>query len=521
MHLPVRRASAALLVLLLVALPAAAGVEPTLQPTRDPVSQALVAALIAGVFVLLALEKAHRVLVIASAVGFMWLVTYLTPWHLLPFDTAQNAIDLNVLVLLASMMAVVGVLKTTGIFSYAVGKLLRLSGGRTGLIVALMIWFTGILSSVADNVTTVIFATPMALELAARLRIRPLAILLPMVMASNIGGTATLIGDPPNILIGSGAGLSFMDFVLNLTAPVLLMLVILESYSSRYFAAEHAGAVQRIDPDTLTLPAIENPTLLRWGLTISGLIFLGFLTHSLTGMPASIPAAVGAAALLVAQDVLYLRTRGPSMDERIHGILRVMQDEIEWPTLSFFALLFMAVGAAVATGLIDTVSQGLASFIHWGAVNLDLTATGTLFFAALLVLWASGVLSALIDNIPYVAVTIPIIATLTGQLQGDTEILWWALSLGACLGGNGTPIGASANVTVIGLAEREGHRISFGEFARFGARVTVMTLAISSVFIAAHLYLGPIIAHGTMLAGLVAVFLVRASTRKARRPQAV
>ncbi|MEO8443568.1 MAG: SLC13 family permease [Gammaproteobacteria bacterium] len=499
----------------------AASVEPGLAPTRDAISQVLVAVLIAGVFVLLALEKAHRVLVIASVVGLMWLVTYLTPYQLLPFDTAKNALDLNVLVLLASMMAVVGVLKTTGVFSYAVGRLLRTSGGRPALIVALMIWFTGILSSLADNVTTVIFATPMALELAARLRIRPMAVLLPMVMASNIGGTATLIGDPPNILIGSGAGLSFLDFVLNLTAPVLLMLVVLEVYSRRYFADDHAGALQQIDPDTLALPELRNPALLRWGLMISALIFVGFLTHSLTGMPASIPAAVGAAALLVVQDVLYLRTRDASMDERIHGILRVMQDEIEWPTLAFFAMLFMAVGAAVATGLIDTLSLGLASFIDWGAAHLGLSPSGTLLFAALLVLWVSGVLSALIDNIPYVAVTIPIIASLTGQLQGDTEILWWALSLGACLGGNGTVIGASANVTVIGLAERDGYKISFGQFARFGVRVTAMTLVISSVFIAAHLYLGPAITHGTMLAILAAVVLARAGARKAGRPQPV
>jgi len=510
-----RRAATLVLLLLGVPLPALASDALAISATRDPVSQALVAALIVGVFGLLALEKVHRVLVIFAAVALMWLITYLTPYHLIPFDTAKDAIDLNVIVLLAAMMAVVGVLKTTGVFSYAVGRLLRTSGGRPTVIVALMIWFTGVLSSVADNVTTVIFATPMAIEIAARFRIRPMAILLPIVMAANIGGTATLIGDPPNILIGSGAGLSFMAFLVNLMAPVLIMLVVLESYSNRYFAADYADGVQKIDPGTLTLPALRDPVLLRWGLAITAMIFVGFFTHSLTGMPVSIPAATGAAALFVVQDILHLRSRDPSPNGRVHGVIKAMEADIEWPTLAFFALLFIAVGAAVATGLVATLSQGLAGFIDWGAANLGLSANGTLLFAALLILWSSGVLSALIDNIPYVAVTIPIIASLTARLPGDTEILWWALALGACLGGNGTVIGASANVTVIGLAERAGTHITFRDFARLGVRVVGITLLISTVYIAAHIYLGQTITQGAMVVALLAYFAGRALLHRA------
>ena len=511
-----RRAAKRILPLLGVATPVLASDSLAVSATRDPVSQALVAILIIGVFSLLAMEKAHRVLVIFAAVALMWLFTYLTPYRLIPFETAKDAIDLNVIVLLAAMMAVVGVLKTTGVFSWAVGRLLRTSGGRPAVIVALMIWFTGLLSGVADNVTTVIFATPMALEIAARLRIRPMAILLPMVMASNIGGTATLIGDPPNILIGSGAGLSFVAFVLNLTAPVLIMLVILDWYSSRYFAADYAGGVQQIDASTLTLPPLTDRVLLHWGLAITALIFVGFFTHSLTGMPVSIPAAVGAAALFVVQDILHLRRRDSVLDDRVHGVIRAMEGDIEWPTLAFFALLFIAVGAAVATGLVGSLSHGLASFIDWGAANLGLSANGTLLFAALLILWASGLLSALIDNIPYVAVTIPIIGSLAERLPGDTEILWWALALGACLGGNGTVIGASANVTVVGLAERAGAHISFGQFARFGARVAGTTLLISSVFITAQIYFGRAITQGAMLAGLLIYLAGRTLLRRSR-----
>lgn len=427
----------------------------TLEATTDPVSQVLVAALIVCVFALLAVDKAHRVLIMAGAVALLWLITYLTPYRLIPFEAGQRAVDLNVILLLASMMAIVGVLKTTGVFSWTVGRVLYRSRGRTALIVTLIAWFTGLMSSVADNVTTVIVAVPIAFEVAALMRIPTAALLLPMVVASNIGGTATLIGDPPNILIGSGAHLSFPAFVLNLGPPVLLMLVVIEWFSQRYFRPA-IRAARPLEPSAVGSRPIEQPILLRWGLVISALVFLGFLTHVATGMPASVRALIGAAALLIVQDLLALRTQAPSIGERVHGILTVIEREIEWPTLCFFALLFIAVGAAAETGLIDALASGLAGFIQNSRAYFGLTEAGTLLLAALLILWVSGFLSAVIDSIPYVAVSIPIVAKLAPQLGGETEILWWALSLGACLGGNGTAIGASANVTVIGLAERAG-----------------------------------------------------------------
>ena len=476
--------------------------------TQDPVSQGIVAAVIVAVFVLLAMEKAHRVLVIFSAVALLWLITYFTPWHLITFEGAHQALDLNVLLLLASMMAVVGVLKTTGVFDWAVGRLLERTRGRPGSLMAMLVWFTGLLSAVCDNVTTVIFVYPMAIRMAAATGIRPIALLLPMVIASNIGGTATLIGDPPNILIGSGAGLSFFDFIENLTMPVLWMLVACLWFSRRYYRSALAEA--RPAAVVVDTEVIQQPLLLKWSLAISALIFVGFFTHSLTGMPVAVPAAIGAAMILVAQDWIMLRTHRPTHGERVHGILNVIEREIEWPTLAFFAFLFIAVGAAVGTGLIDTMAGGLERFIGWGRAGLGLSETGTLLFAALMVLWVSGLLSALIDNIPYVAVTIPLIARLVGGLTGDTEILWWALSLGACLGGNGSAIGASANVTVIGLADKSGHHISFGEFTRFGASMATITLVMSSLFIAAHLYLGKLPTLYAGAAALAAYFVVKA-----------
>ena len=234
-------------------------------------------------------------------------------------------------------------------------------------------------------------------------------------------------------------------------------------------------------------------------------------------MPVAVPAAIGAAMILVAQDWIMLRTHRPTQGERVHGILNVIEREIEWPTLAFFAFLFIAVGAAVETGLIDTLAGGLERFIGWGRVSLGLTETGTLLFAALMVLWVSGVLSALIDNIPYVAVTIPLIARLVGGLTGDTEILWWALSLGACLGGNGTAIGASANVTVVGLAEKGGVPYLVPGFHPL-RRVDGDDHAADLLgVIASHLYLGKLptlLGGGTALAGYLVVKAVRGKAVK-------
>lgn len=511
-------AVAALALGVLLALPVASlraqDAHAALTSTTDAVSQGIVAVIVIGVFVLLSLEAAHRVLVALSAVALLFVITYFTPYRLITFEGVGQALDINVLVLLASMMAVVGVLKTTGVFEWAVGHLMRRAGPRPLVLLALILWFTAVSSAFLDNVTTVIFVTPMVLGMSRRLRLKPTVFLLPMIMAANIGGTATLIGDPPNIMIGSGAGLSFVDFVEDLTLPCVLMMFWLEFYSARYHRDElRASHASDLDGSDVLVP-LGDPVLARWlGVICTG-ILIGFLTHHLTGMPPAVPALVGAAAALGVQDLLYLRTTRPTAHERTHGILAVTERDIEWPTLSFFGFLFIIVGAAVQTGLIGTLAEGLQWAIGAASTSLGLSATGTLLLAAVLICWVSGILSALIDNIPFVAVAIPIVARLIPTMGVNADVLWWALSLGACLGGNGTVIGASANVTTIGLAERNGVRISFADFARYSVPITAGTMVIASGYLALNIYLGK---SGSFVAMAVLVAIVAALRFVTRR----
>jgi Na+/H+ antiporter NhaD/arsenite permease-like protein len=365
-------------------------------------------------------------------------------------------------------------------------------------------------------VTTVIFVTPVVLATVQRLKAPPALVLIPVVMAANIGGTATLIGDPPNIMIGSGAGITFVQFIEALGVPVLIMMCALHWWSARRLRAAMgalADAPARADEPGAG-PAITDPGLLKWLGWISLFVLVGFVTHGVTGMPAAVPAIIGAAVALLVQDFRYLKRHQPTHEERQHGILHVLEKEIEWPTLTFFAFLFIIVGAAVETGLIGTLAGMLERTITSGRDAMGLSEGGTLIFASILVLWVAGFLSAIMDNIPFVAVSIPIIATLVRSLPGDTSVLWWALSLGACLGGNGTPIGASANVTTLGLAERMGIRISFAEFARTGVKVTVFTLIVSTLFLSGYVALSQngVLAVGAVVLVLAAMGLWRYET---------
>lgn len=484
--------------------------------STDPVSQAIVGALLVALFAVLALEKAHRVLVVLGAVALLWAITYLTPYHLLPVEAATSHIDLNVLLLLAAMMALVGVLKETGVFGWAVERLLERFGHNPARAMAVLWWFTALSSAFLDNVTTVIFVTPVALAAARRVQAPVSLVLLPLIMAANIGGTATLIGDPPNIMIGSGAGLTFLDFIEELALPVLVMMSGLHLWAvARLRRAMGTRADLPAQADAPGRgPDIVDPGLLRWLGGICAFVLLGFVTHGTTGMPTAVPALIGAAVALIVQDLRYLRSHQPTHEERQHGILHVLEKEVEWPTLTFFALLFILVGAAVSTGLTGTLAGLLQRAILAGQASFGLGEAGTLLFAALLVAWVAATLSALMDNIPFVAVSIPIIGALLPQLPGESVVLWWALALGACLGGNASPIGASANVTTLGLAEREGVRISFTEFMRTGVPVMLFTLLVATLYLALFVLLGahrvPLVMGTLAAAGLLVVWRIEA-----------
>jgi Na+/H+ antiporter NhaD/arsenite permease-like protein len=494
--------------LLIVTDPRAHFVHEIAGSTTDSISQLLVAAVLVGLFATLAMERAHRVLVVLGAVALLWAITYLTPYHLLPLEAASRALDLNVLLLLAGMMALVGVLKATGVFGWAVDRLLDKFGHEPAHAIAVLWWFTAIASAFVDNVTTVIFVTPVAVATIRRLGVPSGLALIPLVMAANIGGAATLIGDPPNIMIGSGAGLPFMAFVKTLTLPTISMMCGLHWWGVRRIRKAMGPTADRPVSAEMSVAraGITDMGLLRWMGVITGGVLVGFVTHGFTGMPSAVPALLGATAALLVQDIRYLRAVRPTHEERRHGILEVLEKEIEWPTLTFFALLFMVVGAAVATGLTATMANALRGTILSAQASFGLSDRGTLIFAGLLVMWVSGALSAIMDNIPFVAVSIPIIAVLIGALPGDGTVLWWALALGACLGGNATPIGASANVTTLGLAERDGTRISFAEFARTGVKVTIFTLLVSSGYVVAFVLVGQAMA-ALIFAGVAAVGL--------------
>lgn len=486
--------------------------------TTDLISQGIVACALVALFVLLTMEKSHRVLVALTMVSLTWAISYLTPYRVLTLESAQAAIDLNVLLLLAGMMAVVGILKQTGAFEWGVARLLAGRVDQPIVMLSLLIWVTGIASAFLDNVTTVIFIVPITLGVASQLGVDARGLLLPVVMAANIGGTATLIGDPPNIMVGSAAHLSFTDFLLNLSPPVLVMMVALDFVARRRFRRQLRVAPAQPVRTEVTVPPIRDRRLLVAMSIISVFVLVGFLAHGFTGMPAAVPAIIGAAVGLVVQDWLYLRAHQPSAEERRHGILAVIEHEIEWPTLVFFALLFMLVGAAVSTGLIGSLAHGLETAILAGRDAFGFSPAGTVIFAALLVMWVAGVLSGLIDNIPFVAVSIPIVATLTGTVADGSEVLWWALALGACLGGNATPIGASANVTTLDLAARRGVRITFREFIGTGLPTVAMSLAIASVWVVLYVLLGNRLAAPMSLVTAVVLYLLGRAAERVTTP---
>ena len=372
-------------------------------------------------------------------------------------EEAFAAIDFNVIFLLAGMMMLAGILRRTGFFQYLAVRSVKLVNGEpVRLLIALSI-LSAVLSALLDNVTTVVLIAPVTLYIASVLRVSPVPFLVSEILASNIGGTATLIGDPPNILIGSASGLDFAAFLVNLAPAAFLTFLAFLATVVVFFRAEltvHGDvrdAVLALDEREF----VTDSRLLRLSLLVIGATIVGFLAHSALGYEPATIALAGATVL-----VLLARIKPEE-------VLR----EVEWSTLFFFVGLFMLVEGVVHVGLIAAAGE-LLTEVTGG--DLAVTTIG--------LLWLSGIASGIVDNIPYTATMIPVVQQL-GSAGLTIEPLWWALALGASLGGNATIVGASANVVVANLAAGAGHPIRFAEFLRYGVIIVAESLAISSVYV--------------------------------------
>jgi Na+/H+ antiporter NhaD/arsenite permease-like protein len=419
-------------------------------------------ALFAVVLLLIAFELVNRT--VAALLGAAILVSL---GIVEQEEAATEFIDWNTIGLLAGMMVIVAVLEKTGLFEYLAIKSAQLGKARPGRILILLALVTAFLSAFLDNVTTVILMVPVTFVIAEALDSDPVPFLLTQVMASNIGGAATLIGDPPNILIGSAAGLTFAEFAINLTPVVVLALpavlgvLYLLFRKQLHTSKEAEEAIAGMDAEG----SLRDKVLLRRSLTVLALVILAFFLHGILHLEVATIALLGAAAI-----ILYTRS---NVEEVLHGV--------EWPTLLFFVGLFVLVGGLEVTGFIDKIAEGLTA-----------VAPGDSAVTAVIVIWGTGIASGIVDNIPFTATMIPVISDLAeaeGLSEAQTKALWWALALGADFGGNFTLIGASANVVVAGMSERAGQKISFLRFMAYGIPVTLVSLVIATGYVVVRYYL--------------------------------
>lgn len=423
--------------------------------------EAFAISLFALVLVFIAFELAHRT--VLALLGAAVLVAF---GVVSQEQAASEFVDWNTIGLLAGMMVIVAILERTGVFEYLAIKSAQWGKARPGRILILLALVTAFLSAFLDNVTTVILMVPVTFLIADALEASPIPFLLTQVMASNVGGASTLIGDPPNILIGSAAGLTFADFVVNMTPVVLLTLPVVLGILYLMFRRDLRGGdnAEDVISNMDAAGSIRDGVLLRRSLIILGLVIVAFFLHGALHLEAATIALFGAAALL-----LYSRLN-------VEEVLR----DVEWPTLLFFVGLFILVGGLEVTGFVGSIAEALT-----GVGGGDSVTT------AIVVIWGSGIASGIVDNIPFTATMIPVIQDLAeaqNLSEQQVEPLWWALAMGADFGGNLTLIGASANVVVAGMSERAGQRISFLKFMLYGIPVTLASLAVATLYVVVRYY---------------------------------
>lgn len=430
-------------------------------------------------------EKIHRTVVALLGAALLSLTQIINP------EEAVHAIDFNTIGLLVGMMIIVGITRQTGVFEYLAIKAAKRSNGEPIKILAALALVTAVLSAFLDNVTTVLLIVPVTFAIANKLQISPLPFLITEIISSNVGGTATLIGDPPNIMIGSATKLGFMDFMLNLT-PVIVVVYVLTIFILRLIYRKQLVARPELQKSIMSMnedEELKDHSLLRKCLLVLFLTIAGFILHQYVHLESSVIALTGASLLLLI-----------SREDPEHVL-----HAVEWPVIFFFAGLFVLVGALEKVGVIEAIAK----------FSLEVTG-GALVPAGMLILWISAIASAFVDNIPFVATMIPLIQDM-GRLGGieNLNLLWWSLSLGACLGGNGTIIGASANVVVIGMAEKRGTHISFMGFMKIAFPLMLMSIVISTGYLLLWYYVPGLVSMlGTLAVGLVLALVLNTVTKQ-------
>ena len=420
-------------------------------------------ALLLATYAVVTSEKVNRAIAALLGGGAMILMGVLNQ------AAALQGVDFNTIALLTGMMIMVAITRKSGVFEYvAIWSAKKVNANPAGILFMLQV-VTSVFSAFLDNVTTVLLVVPVTLVITEELKVRPWPYLVALIFASNIGGTATLIGDPPNILIGSAAGLSFNDFVANLT-PVIVVVQLAICAAIHVLWGRHLHSPSECRARVMSFDekdAIRDRTLLIQAVSILGLVVLAFIISSRLGLEPGSIAMIGAALLML------LHGLGKDAEAQSHEAHATFA-EVEWVTIFFFIGLFVVVHGVEQAGLLSLLATKLLA-----ATGGDLRVT------ALAILWSSALLSAVVDNIPFVATMIPLIKSLGPSFGGSEAImpLWWALSLGACLGGNGTLIGASANLTVAGMAERAGHPIRFVPFLKVAFGLMLLSMVISTAYL--------------------------------------
>jgi len=377
--------------------------------------------------------------------------------------TAFSYIDWDVLFLLIGMMIIIACTKSSGMYQYLAIKTAKLAKGRPIRIMLLMFIVTAIISAFLPNVTTIMIILPVTILICSELGVNAVPFIITQAIASNVGGTATLIGDPPNVMIGSAVGLNFMDFVFNLT-PIIVLITIIDVavvylifHKSMTVSNEKMARIREFD-DRLLIT--DRPLMIKSIVVIVGMIVC-FLLQGVLKLETAV-IALGFAVIML----LVSKTK---------NVEKILAEDIEWGSIFFFIGLFMVVGGLVETGFITVMASKVVQLTNG---NMQMTSD--------IIVWASGILSAIVDNIPFVATMIPLIKGIGVGLgtNGNEMIkpLWWALSLGACLGGNGTLVGASANIVSAGIANKNGYKITFWGFTKYGALITFVNLIVSMIY---------------------------------------